>query len=125
MVWDGDINPEGAAPKFESSLGNFDLFATFGQFLYDDVNPDNPLGRAARARTRSFSPGSWAANTSSTTKHRSRSRRHFTTTRAGAIWEGRLERVETPPPGSNLRNPAHIEAPKENTGDADRTLLES
>ncbi len=42
MVWDSDINPEGASERFKHSFGKFDLFATFGQFLYQDTNPDNP-----------------------------------------------------------------------------------
>ena len=41
MIWDSDINPEGAAEKFKYSIGDVDLFATFGQFLYQDSNPDN------------------------------------------------------------------------------------
>jgi Putative porin len=41
MIWDSDINPEGAAEKFKYSVGDVDLFATFGQFLYQDSNPDN------------------------------------------------------------------------------------
>lgn len=41
MIWDSDINPEGAAEKFKHSIGNVDLFATFGQFMYQDSNPDN------------------------------------------------------------------------------------
>jgi hypothetical protein len=40
MVWDSDINPEGAAEKFKKSIGPVDFFATFGQFVYEDVNPD-------------------------------------------------------------------------------------
>ena len=36
MVWDSDINPEGAFEKFKYSVGNFDLFAGFGQFDYQD-----------------------------------------------------------------------------------------
>jgi hypothetical protein len=44
MVWDPDISPEGAMEKFTHSIGKFDLFATLGQFLYDDVNPENPIG---------------------------------------------------------------------------------
>lgn len=43
MVWDTDINPEGAAEKFKHSFGNLDLFATFGQFLYQDTNPDQGI----------------------------------------------------------------------------------
>ena len=77
MVWDADINPEGAAEQwkhtFNLSLGGgsteaassyskdgkslaaapapsepfklkIDLFANFAQFVYDDTNPENPLG---------------------------------------------------------------------------------
>jgi len=74
MVWDPDINPEGLAEQwkhtFNLSFGGgqttaqpvsskdgksvaltseptkmtIDLFANFGQFLYDDENPENPLG---------------------------------------------------------------------------------
>ena len=39
MVWDPDLNPEGAAERFKYTVGNADLFATFGQFLYQDNNP--------------------------------------------------------------------------------------
>ena len=39
MVWDSDINPEGAFEKFKYSFGDFDLFADFGQFDYQDPNP--------------------------------------------------------------------------------------
>jgi hypothetical protein len=77
MVWDPDINPEGLAeqwkhtfvfggepppPPVSSKDGKavvppppsepflkLDLFANFGQFVYDDANPENPLG--ARATT--------------------------------------------------------------------------
>jgi len=74
MVWDGDINPEGLAEQwkhtFNLSFGGgqtstapeskdgksvaavtseptrmtIDVFANFGQFVYDDENPENPLG---------------------------------------------------------------------------------
>ena len=44
MIWDADINPEGAVEKFKVPLGNYvDLFANFGQFLYQDTNPDSQL----------------------------------------------------------------------------------
>lgn len=43
MLWDSDLNPEGAAEKFKCSVGNVDLFATFGQFLYQDESPDHNL----------------------------------------------------------------------------------
>jgi hypothetical protein len=77
MVWDPDINPEGlaeqwkhtftigggaAAPMSYSKDGKnvapppppepslkIDVFANFAQFVYDDSNPENPLG--ARATT--------------------------------------------------------------------------
>ena len=44
MVWDGDLNPEGAAERLKYSVGSADLFATFGQFLYQDVNPSSASG---------------------------------------------------------------------------------
>jgi len=40
MIWDSDINPEGAFEKFKYSVGKFDLFADAGQFIYQDTNPD-------------------------------------------------------------------------------------
>jgi hypothetical protein len=77
MVWDPDINPEGlaeqwkrtfvfgaeppppssfskdgkavVAPKPPEPFLKLDVFANFGQFVYDDANPENPLG--ARATT--------------------------------------------------------------------------
>lgn len=39
MVWDGDLNPEGASEHFNFKVGQAELFATFGQFYYQDVNP--------------------------------------------------------------------------------------
>jgi len=75
MVWDPDINPEGLAEQWKhtfvfgaepappSSFSKdgkavvaekppepflkLDLFANFGQFVYDDANPENPLGPRA------------------------------------------------------------------------------
>src|SRR5256714_355044 len=77
MVWDPDINPEGlaeqwkhtfvfgaepapppsfskdskavVAPKPPEPFLKLDVFANFAQFVYDDANPENPLG--ARATT--------------------------------------------------------------------------
>ncbi len=40
MVWNSSINPEGAAERFKYTVGQADFFATFGQFLYQDTNPD-------------------------------------------------------------------------------------
>jgi hypothetical protein len=39
MLWDPDINPEGLAERLNYSVGRADFFATFGQFVYQDVNP--------------------------------------------------------------------------------------
>jgi hypothetical protein len=36
MVWDSDINPEGAFEKLKYTIDNVDLFADFGQFDYQD-----------------------------------------------------------------------------------------
>ncbi|HSY18839.1 MAG TPA: putative porin [Candidatus Acidoferrales bacterium] len=43
MVWDSDINPEGAFEKFKLKAGNVDLFADFGQFDYADPGSANQL----------------------------------------------------------------------------------
>lgn len=43
MVWDSDINPEGAFEKFKVSVGNVDLFADFAQIDYSDPNPASDL----------------------------------------------------------------------------------
>jgi Putative porin len=40
MVWDLDLNPEGAVEKFKYLHGDLTVFANFGQFLYEDSNPD-------------------------------------------------------------------------------------
>jgi Putative porin len=41
MVWSGNINPEGAAERFKYDVGPAEFFATFGQFLYADLNPNS------------------------------------------------------------------------------------
>ena len=41
MVWDADINPEGAFEKFKYTLGPVDFFADFGQFDYQDPGSAN------------------------------------------------------------------------------------
>lgn len=77
MVWDADINPEGVAEQWKhtfelgprsvatttsyskdaknvapaehiSSGMTLDVFANFAQFVYDDANPENPIGPAPR-----------------------------------------------------------------------------
>ena len=81
MVWDPDINPEGLAEQWKHSFSiggggeapqsyskdgktvatappaspflKIDVFATFGQFVYDDANPENPLG----SRSTTTQPG--------------------------------------------------------------------
>ncbi len=40
MVWNGNISPEGFAERLKYSVGAVDFFATFGQFLYADFNPE-------------------------------------------------------------------------------------
>ncbi len=41
MVWDDDLNPEGAVEKFSFKTDKLDLFANFGQFIYADFNENN------------------------------------------------------------------------------------
>lgn len=43
MVWDSDINPEGAFEKFKLSFDHVDVFADFAQFDYSDPNPASAL----------------------------------------------------------------------------------
>lgn len=44
LVWDADLSPEGLTEAFKTRAGRFELYATFGQYVYDDANPDNPFG---------------------------------------------------------------------------------
>jgi hypothetical protein len=44
MVWSGNINPEGAAEHFKYTVGDADFFATFGQFVYQDNQPNSAAG---------------------------------------------------------------------------------
>jgi hypothetical protein len=44
MVWDSDLAPEGAAERLKYTVGEADLFANFGQFIYEDVNPTTASG---------------------------------------------------------------------------------
>jgi hypothetical protein len=39
MVWDSDITPEGLVEKLSFRSGPADIFATLGQFIYQDVTP--------------------------------------------------------------------------------------
>jgi hypothetical protein len=39
MVWDSDYTPEGIVEKLKYTYGPVDYFATFGQFIYQDVTP--------------------------------------------------------------------------------------
>jgi hypothetical protein len=40
MVWDSDLNPEGAAEQFKYTVGEADVFANMAQYLYADFNPN-------------------------------------------------------------------------------------
>lgn len=40
MVWSPSLNPEGAAERFKYAIGEADFFANFGQFIYQDTNPN-------------------------------------------------------------------------------------
>jgi hypothetical protein len=40
MVWSPSINPEGLAERFKYQVGEAEFFANFGQFWYQDANPD-------------------------------------------------------------------------------------
>jgi hypothetical protein len=40
MVWSPSLSPEGAFEKFNYSSHGVEVFADFGQFMYQDTNPD-------------------------------------------------------------------------------------
>jgi hypothetical protein len=40
MVWDSDLAPEGMAERVKHQVGPAEFFVTFGQFLYQDTNPN-------------------------------------------------------------------------------------
>lgn len=44
MVWDTDLNPEGAAEHLKYTVGQADLWANFTQFTYADLNPNEAGG---------------------------------------------------------------------------------
>ena len=60
MVWDSDINPEGASERFKYSSGKFDFFATFGQVPLPGYESGQPgaryFGRRAE-QVRCLPPG--------------------------------------------------------------------
>ena len=39
MMWDSDFTPEGAVEKLKWTVGQADLFATLGQYVYQDTTP--------------------------------------------------------------------------------------
>ena len=41
MMWDSDYTPEGAVEKLKWTVGQADLFATLGQYVYQDTTPGN------------------------------------------------------------------------------------
>jgi hypothetical protein len=41
MVWSPSLSPEGAAEHFKYTVGEADLFANFGQFIYQDTSPNS------------------------------------------------------------------------------------
>ncbi|HEY3762963.1 MAG TPA: putative porin [Verrucomicrobiae bacterium] len=44
MVWSANIAPEGFAERFKYPVGQAQFFANFGQFLYEDMNPNFSSG---------------------------------------------------------------------------------
>ena len=40
LVWSSSINPEGLSERLNYTVGQVDFFANFGQFLYQDENPN-------------------------------------------------------------------------------------
>ncbi len=44
MVWDTDFNPEGAVEHLKYTVGDADLFANVGEFLYQEFDPSSASG---------------------------------------------------------------------------------
>ncbi len=44
LVWSPSLDPEGIAEQFKYTVGQADFFATFGQFVYSDFNPNTASG---------------------------------------------------------------------------------
>jgi hypothetical protein len=44
LVWSSTLEPEGIAEQFKYTVGQADFFATFGQFVYSDFNPNTASG---------------------------------------------------------------------------------
>ena len=92
MVWNGNISPEGFAEHLKYTVGPADFFATFGQFLYADFNPDSAsaglglgflpgsTGQASDKRRTIFScsPGRAASTTTSPPTFPRRSQPRYT-----------------------------------------------
>ena len=57
LVWSPSINPEGAAETFKHTVGDADLFSTFGQFIYQATNPnENTSGYLSPTANNSSQP---------------------------------------------------------------------
>jgi hypothetical protein len=48
MVWDGDINVEGATEQFKRRVGQLEYSATLSQFIYNSANTQKVLGVPTR-----------------------------------------------------------------------------
>jgi hypothetical protein len=61
MVWDSDFTPEGLVEKFKFTVGQADLFATLGQYEYQDTTPSTGkafvFGNAPNAYLMSWQAG--------------------------------------------------------------------
>lgn len=44
LVWSSSLDPEGIAEQFKYTVGQADFFATFGQFVYSEFNPNSASG---------------------------------------------------------------------------------
>jgi hypothetical protein len=48
LVWDGDLNPEGAAQKFTLKTEPVDWFLTLGEFTYNNTKTQNAFGKSGQ-----------------------------------------------------------------------------
>jgi hypothetical protein len=54
MIWDDNLNPEGASESFDKKIGDAEIFATAGQFIYGDSADNGTFPGAVPAGSGNF-----------------------------------------------------------------------
>ncbi len=95
MLWDSDISPEGAVERFKYTVGPADFFATFGQFVYEDLNPNDtvpnlvptiPFGRKAETPFLLAWQGGFTFNFTTNISFKAAGTLYNYTGRGGGLW---------------------------------------